>query len=512
MQQGVLPIQCEVERAGMQTTARGGLLPYLDLMTKLGLWELAGRLVAARNGAQGWTDGQHVAAAVLLNLAGGGCVDDLAALEADTGLGALVRQAEVQGMSRKERRAFERRHRKGRARAFPSASAARRYLEASHDGSYEAGRETALAAGVKAYIPTPNAALRGLMELNAAVVAKVLLWAPLSVATLDMDATLVESAKAAALYCYKHFTAFQPLNVWLAERQLMVWSEFRDGNVPAGHEQLRVFQAALEHMPSSVGKVRLRSDSAGYQWELLKYCAEGKHARFGVIDFAVSADVTTEFRQAVQETPSDAWQSLVRRADGMELETDQEWAEVCFVPNEVGHKKGGPAYRFLAIREPLRQLERPGVEQKQQALPFPVIEQGGVKYKLFGVVTNLELPGDEVIWWLRERCGKSEEAHSIMKSDLAGGTLPSGLFGANAAWWQMMILAFNINAAMKHLVLGGTWAARRLKALRFGFINVVGRIVHHARHLVMKLAGGRETTELIIGARQRILALAPSSG
>jgi len=29
--------------------------------------------------------------------------------------------------------------------------------------------------------------------------------------------------------------------------------------------------------------------------------------------------------------------------------------------------------------------------------------------------------GDQVIWWLRERCGKSEEVHSVTKNDLAGG-------------------------------------------------------------------------------------------
>ena len=32
-------------------------------------------------------------------------------------------------------------------------------------------------------------------------------------------------------------------------------------------------------------------------------------------------------------------------------------------------------------------------------------------------------------------CGKSEEAHSVMKEDLAGRKLPSGKFGVNAAWW-----------------------------------------------------------------------------
>ena len=64
-----------------------------------------------------------------------------------------------------------------------------------------------------------------------------------------------------------------------------------------------------------------------------------------------------------------------------------------------------------------------------------------------------------MIWWSRQRCGKGEEVHSVLKSDLAGGRLPSGLFGANAAWWTISVLAFNLNSAMKRLVLGGQWWA-----------------------------------------------------
>ena len=30
-----------------------------------------------------------------------------------------------------------------------------------------------------------------------------------------------------------------------------------------------------------------------------------------------------------------------------------------------------------------------------------------------------------------------------MKSDLAGGQMPSGLFSGNGAWWALTILAFN---------------------------------------------------------------------
>ena len=58
----------------------------------------------------------------------------------------------------------------------------------------------------------------------------------------------------------------------------------------------------------------------------------------------------------------------------------------------------------------------------------------------------------------------------VLKSELAGGQMPSGLFGANAAWWAIAILAHNLNAVMKKLGLGRRWLARRMKALRFHLI------------------------------------------
>jgi hypothetical protein len=252
--------------------------------------------------------------------------------------------------------------------------------------------------------------------------------------------------------------------------------------------------------------VCLRSDSAGYQQDLLLYCGEGKDERFGVIDFAVSADVTAEFRKAAQDVKDADWQRLVRRfADGTGIETDQEWAEVCFVPGWAGHGKKRADYRFLAIREPLRQLDLGDAQQ----LPFPTEEFGAKgRFKLFGVVTNRKVSGDQVIWWHRERCGKSEEVHSVMKSDLAGGQMPSGLFGANAAWWTIMILAHNLNAAMKRLVLGPAWVAKRMKALRFALINLPGRVVHHARKLIIRLSAVGDTLALLLSARRTILALA----
>ena len=113
-----------------------------------------------------------------------------------------------------------------------------------------------------------------------------------------------------------------------------------------------------------------------------------------------------------------------------------------------------------------------------------------------------------MIWWYRQRCGKSEEAHGVLKEDLAAGRLPSGRFGANAAWWGIAVLAFNLNSAMKQLALGTEWVSKRLKAVRFAIICLPGRVVRRARTLIIRLTRDHPSYELLVRARQRILALA----
>jgi len=501
--QGVLGFQYQSEERATGMTALAGLPAYLDLFEAMGLRRSIGQHVEARGEGQGWSDAQFVSALVLLNLAGGKSVDDLRVLEADPGFAAVLRETEIHGLSRRERRALKRRWRKERQRAVPSPSAMFRYLAMFHNEAEEWRRKRG-----KAFIPQPNGHLSGLLGVNGEVVAFVQGNSPETVATLEMDATLVETHKSKALYCYKKFKAYQPLNVFWAEQELVVHSEFRDGNVPAGHEQLRVLEETLEQLPPGVERVLMRSDSAGYQQKLLKFCGEGQNKRFGVIEFAVAADVTEAFKAAVAEVAGQDWSPLHREVNGERVKTGQQWAEVCFVPSWAGHSKNGPAYRFLAIREPLAQLELPGVEAQQQ-LPFATMDFGDQqRHKLFGLVTNRDLPGEELIWWHRERCGKSEEAHAVMKEDLAGRQLPSWNFGANAAWWAVMILSFNLHSAMKRLALGGGWKTKRLKAIRFALIHLPGRVIRHARRLVIRLPGNHPAFDVLLDARRTILALA----
>ena len=84
------------------------------------------------------------------------------------------------------------------------------------------------------FIPSPNEALRGLHQVNADLLGFVQSRSPQREATLDMDATLVETHKQEALYSYKKYRAYQPLTTYWAEAELIVHSEFRDGQRSCG--------------------------------------------------------------------------------------------------------------------------------------------------------------------------------------------------------------------------------------------------------------------------------------
>lgn len=504
MAQGVLPFKYEAEKKTTGMTALAGLPAYLDLAKVIGLSKSIQKHLKIREGSQGWTDSQIVLSLILLNLAGGDCVEDIKVVEADDGFCEVLKKAEMHGLRRKVRRALLRRWRKERTRAVSSPSAIFRYLEKFHDNEQEKYRQSG-----KAFIPEPNEHLRGLLGVNRDLAAFTSVQGSESTATLDMDATLVATSKANALFCYKGYKSYQPLNTWWAEQEIILHTEFRDGNVPAGFEQLRVFKEALECLPEGINRVRLRSDTAGYQHNLLRYCATGINSRFGVVEFAIGCDVTPEFKKAVSEVEESEWKPIYKVVNGKKKETGVECAEVCFVPNAIGHSKKGPEYRYLAKREVMmEQRVLPGMDQ-QLNLPFQTMEAGGKKYKVFGIVTNMDWEGEELIHWFHERCGKSEEAHGVMKDDLAGGKLPSDDFGENAAWWWIMILAFNLNAIMKRLVLGESWTSKRMKAVRFSLIKLPGRVVTRSRSLIIRLTKDHPSLELLVDARRKIAMLKP---
>lgn len=503
MTQEALPFKYEEEKKDFGSTGVSGLLVFLDLLKKMGFEHMVGRHVRAKAGKQGWSDVGFLLCLLLLNISGGECVEDVVVFERDSGLMRVFKHLELKHAWGRRRQKLKLQWRNGHKNVFPSRSSLFRYLLLFHSLEQESMRQSG-----KAFIPRSNEFLRGFYGLNKEMLEFLQLNRPVNEATIDMDATIVSSDKQEALYSYKGFKGYQPLNAWWWEQDYMVHTEFRDGNVPAGFAQKRVLEETLVCLPGGVERVYLRSDSAGYQHELLRYCDRGENERFGRIRFAVGCDIVSEFKKAVYEVEESEWSPVHKVVNGEAIASGHEWAEICFVPNEISRSKKGLDYRYIAIRELVRQKELPGMEEEfQKSLDFPNVKLNNKRYKLSGLVTNLDWYGENIIHWYRERCGASEHVHSEMKESFSGGQLPSGKFGANAAWWWIMVLALNLTSMLKSLALDKSWKNKRMKRIRFWLINVPGRVILKSKELVVRLSRGHPAFELLVSVRKRISLL-----
>jgi hypothetical protein len=147
---------------------------------------------------------------------------------------------------------------------------------------------------------------------------------------------------------------------------------------------------------------------------------------------------------------------------------------VPFVPGEKTEKKDAQPLRYVAIR----------IRKKQGEL-----FEDGSSVRHFAVLSNRwELKAARLIEWHREKAGTIELVHDVIKNDLGGGVLPSKYFGANAAWLRLAVIAHNVLQALKRLALPPELLTARPKRLRFLLFNTPGRLVHHARSLLLRLA------------------------
>ena len=179
--------------------------------------------------------------------------------------------------------------------------------------------------------------------------------------------------------------------------------------------------------------------------------------------------MSVELQKAIDGVGADQWQAIKEESDAI-----RSCAEVAFVPGERNEKKDSQPLRYIAIR----------IEKKQGHL-----YDDGSRVRHFAVVTNIEeWSATKLIQWHREKAGTVEMVHDILKNELAAGVLPCGRFGANAAWLRLAVITHNVLTALKRLALPAEYLPARPKRLRFLFLNLAGRVVHHARAAHLRLA------------------------
>ena len=443
-----LPFQLDPEPATETLTSYGGVPLVIQAFRSLGLPEAVERNVQIKQRERGYDEATFVESFVILNAVGGECLEDFDQLRADAGLAELV------------------------GHGMPSPEAARNFLYAFHEDVKIEEAQLRLKPDERAYIPEETVPLQGLTVVNRTAIAEVGKRCPdQKIGTVDQDATIIESRKREAKATYEGERGYQPMLAVWAETGLILADEFRDGNVPAMMSPLTAAKAAFAALPSTIETFYYRGDSASHEHELMDWLRnpDREDGPKGRIGFAISARMSDALQQAIDAVPQEQWQMLKEESDAI-----RSCAEVAFVPGERSEKKDSQPLCYIAIR----------IEKKQGHL-----YDDGSRVRHFAVVTNIEeWSATKLIQWHREKAGTVELVHDVLKNELAAGVLPCGRFGANAAWLRLAVITHNVLTALKRLALPAEYLSARPKRMRFLFLNVAGRVVHHARTIQLRLS------------------------
>ena len=434
-------------------TALGGAPLVARAFRSLGLPAAIREHVHVKQRERGYDEATYVESFVILNAVAGECVADFERLRQDGALSELV------------------------GHEFPSPRAALEFLYQFHEEEKIAAAQQRRKPGEIAYIPEETAELQGLGLVNRVLVQRLGMRCPdQRIATVDQDATIIESHKQEALRTYEGERGYQPMLAVWAEMNVILGDEFRDGNVPAMMEPLTVAKKAYAALPPTVTTYYFRGDSACHESSLVNWLRDEKRADGpqGFIGFAISARMSEALRQAVMAVPEGEWKPYGR----VHPEEIRECAEVPFVPAEKSEHKDTKPLRYVGIR----------IRRRQGGL-----FDDGTTTRHFAVVTNIwDWTAERLIQWHREKAGTIEAVHDVVKNELAGGVLPSKYFGANAAWLRLAVIAHNVMTALKRLALPAELLTARPKRLRFLLFNTPGRVVHHARTMVLRLGTSLE--------------------
>ncbi len=321
-----------------------------------------------------------------------------------------------------------------------------------------------------------EAGLKGLDQVRDKINERILRRDGIQEYTLDADATEIISEKADALFTYNGNKGYMPMVGFLYESGVCLLDEFREGNVAPAFGQKEFYLQCKGRMPWGKRIGYYRGDSASYQASLFNQLEED-----GVI-YGVTADQDRAVKLAISLIPSGDWKEPVRGC-GYEL------GETVHCMN--GTKK---AFRLVVKREVRRQG---GLFEKEG------------QYFYHAVATNWpeeEKDREGVLEWHNQR-GQAENFNKELKIGFGMERMPCGQSYANAVFFRMGVIAYNLFIGFKRLSCPESWVKHTIFTFRWKMVQVAGRIVRHAGETVLKLMIDLGKLEVFRGIRKRSFEL-----
>jgi len=307
---------------------------------------------------------------------------------------------------------------------------------------------------------------------------------------IDIDSSLIKSKVEIARKCYEGFLAFNPLmGIIKYGRSFSMagFSMFRPGNSAPQSNNLSLLRKTVRYLrENNPGlKIIVRIDSAGYNHRVMRFCdGEG-------IEFVIAGEKFDIVLQTILRIKEESWEELNRfkgkkknrkkrrkiRRDKKEKRIEEVSEGVHF----VGPEKEGAAYRFVVVRK-----------KNEQLALFPQYEY---TYRIY--FTNGDCDKHKLVQLYRKR-GDAENVIKEEKEGFGVENILSEDYLANAAIFQIQLLAYNLVQYFKYANLEKTWWNIRIKQLRFRLINIVGVVVNHSRNTILRLPQDYRYRQLFI--------------
>jgi hypothetical protein len=348
-------------------------------------------------------------------------------------------------------------------------------------------------------VETGLAAVTGrMLEMLPAPRAAALTDAPV---TIDLDTTDVEvygRKKRGVAYNHQGQRVGRPHVATWAEAEIVLAADLGDGTDDpraTAPDLLRRALASLPERARASGRVAVRAD-AGYFAGALARVAHEAH-----IGFAIGAKRIAPLWRLLAGIAEDDWHDAIDM-DGAQVAV----AEYC--------PDWWPANTALLVRRVLldpaqvsadpRSRRRRTLHPDQRALPFPELASAGAIYAYSFILTNLDVSSPDkaiaVEHWYRHRT----TVENIFRDSKLGAALrhlPSGYPQVNLAWMWGALLAASMAAWLHQLTArtvgedimhghGVRGGKAMIATLRWRLIAVPGRLIRHARHLILRLPPG----------------------
>jgi len=287
--------------------------------------------------------------------------------------------------------------------------------------------------------------------------------------TLDIDATEIIADKTSAQWTYNKNKGFMPMVGHIAQTGQIVAADFREGNVPPVQDNLAFIRQCQQSLPEGCILNALRIDSAGYQTKIIEYCDE--HG----IDYAIRAKSSASMRAQFEAASDSDWQPLIDKKGEPINGEDTYRTSFCIGDYEK-------AFTLIVQRKAIQGQANLELESENNADELSI---GGYIYR--AIATNRdELSDSLIVHWYNQRAEDSENRIKELKLDFGGDTLPCSDFKANALYFLISALSYNIFALMRAL-LPEELSHHRATTLRWRLYAMAAKVVKTGRQLFVRL-------------------------